>query len=244
MVTRFFLITTLFLGTSAICQAQEDSAAKASQIIKIEQRLADALPGDSAMWNKYLDPYWFVTEEDGSGQFKAAFLADFKPFSKGISGNIKVTHPVFIFHENFAVIHYVADEHETVYGQLLHTTYGTVDTWYKTDTSWIMLSMLSFEIPAWPPAIAVDPHFLNSYTGTYQLTEGHLAVISLSHDTLYISKNKSKPEALFAETDNIFFRKSDARGRKLFTKNASGQMLMLERRNGQDLVWEKIPNIK
>lgn len=240
MFTRSLLTAILCISGLACCQAQEDSVTKARQIIRIEQCLADALPGDSALWNKYLDPRWFVTEEDGSGQFKKVFLADFKPFPKGISGNIKVTQPTFVFHDNVAVIHYVAVEHETVYGQPLHTTYGTVDTWYKTDTSWTMLSMLSFEIPAFPPAIHVDQQILKTFTGTYQLTEGHLAVVSVSHDTLYISKNKGKEEALYAETANIYFRKSDARGRKLFVKDASGKILMLERRNGQDLVWKKI----
>jgi hypothetical protein len=38
----------------------------------------------------------------------------------------------------------------------------------------------------------------------------------------------------------VFFRKSDARGRKLFVQDETGQMLMLERRNGQDVVWKKM----
>ena len=81
---------------------------------------------------------------------------------------------------------------------------------------------------------------LKKYTGTYELTADNMAVISLSNDTLFIQKNKHKPEALFAETSNVFFRKSDARGRKLFVTDDSGTMLMLERRNGQDLVWKKV----
>ena len=173
-------------------------------------------------------------------KYRKEFLAGFSPFPKGISGRVEVTHPVFAIHGNIAVIHYVADEYETVYGQQLHTTYGTVDTWYRTDTSWMMLSMLSFEIPALPPAIKLDRSVLQKYTGTYRLTQGHLAMITLVKDTLYMQKNKSKPEALFAETSNIFFRKSDARGRKFFVRDDQGKMAMLERRNGQDLVWKKI----
>jgi hypothetical protein len=168
------------------------------------------------------------------------FMASFGPFPKGVSGMIKVINPVFSFHDNIAVIHYVADEHETAYGQQLHTTYGTEDTWYKTGDNWIMLSMLSFEIPALPPVIKVDTQTLAQYTGTYMLNENNIAVVSLKNDTLYIQKGKAMPQALLPETNNVFFRKSDTRGRRLFVKTPNGQMLMLARRNGQDLVWKRV----
>jgi hypothetical protein len=235
VVLLFFLIVT----SLHFANAQSDSTIKANQILKIEQLLEDALPGDSSTWSKYLDKNWYITTEDGTGLFRKEFLAGFSSFPKGFSGNIKVTKPVFSFHGDIAVVHYAADEHETVFGQELHTSYGTENTWYKTPKGWMMLSSLTFEIPQLPPAIKVETSVLTKYTGTYQLTEGSMVVISLKNDTLYYQKNTRKPEALFAETENIFFRKSDTRGRKLFVKNDSGQMVLLERRNGQDLVWKK-----
>jgi hypothetical protein len=197
------------------------------------------LPGNPALWNKYLDPKWHIVDEDGNGAFKKEFLDGLKPSPKEVTGSVKVTNPVLTFHNDIAVIQYVADEHETFYGQNLHTTYGTMDTWYKTDTSWMMLSMEDFEIPAWPPAIKVDMQTLRQYTDVYKLTDSNTATVNLHNDTLYIQKNKRKPEALYAETNNVFFRRSDARGRKLFVKDATGQMLLIERRNGQDVVWKK-----
>jgi len=237
---RKLLLLIPALLAALYCHAQTDSTAKADEIVRLEQKLCNALPGDSAVWSKYLDPKWHLMDEDGNGSFRKDFLDGFKPFAKQVSGTIKVTKPVLSFHNNIAVINYVADEHETFYGQNLHTTYGTMDTWYKTDTSWMMLSMLSFEIPAWPPAITVELNTLKQYTGTYKLSDENTAVVSIKNDTLFIQKNKRKPEALFAETSNIFFRKSDARGRKFFAKDATGQMLLLERRNGQDVVWKKV----
>jgi hypothetical protein len=220
--------------------AQTDSAAKAGQIIKLEQQLADALPGDSLTWKKYLDPTWHIVDEDGNSTNKKEFLAGFGAFPKGVSGTVKVTRPVVMFHDNVAVIQYTADEHETFFGQNLHTTYGTMDTWYKTDTSWMMLAMENYEIPAWPPAIKVNTQLLQQYTGTYQLTDDIKAVVSLKDDTLFLQKNKRKAEPLFAETTNVFFHKSEARGRKIFVKDDAGNMLMRERRNGQDVVWKRV----
>lgn len=234
------LLSSIVMLSINYCMAQSDSTEKANQIIKLEQKLADALPVDSVLWSKYTDPKWYIVNEDGSVMFKQEFLKTFGPFPKQISLNVKVIKPVFSFHNNIAVINYVADEHETAYGQKLHTTYSTMDTWYKTDTSWVMLSMLNFEIPALPPAIKVDSKTLQQYTGTYKLTDEKLAVIILKNDTLFVQKNKGKTEALLPETINVFFREADTRGRKIFVKNENGQMLMLERRNGQDLVWKRI----
>jgi hypothetical protein len=237
---RFILLPVLCLLISQYVKAQTDSAAMAGQIIKLEQQLADALPGDSVTWKKYLDPSWHIVDEDGNSSTKKEFLAAFGAFPKGVSGKVKVTRPVMMFHDNMAVIQYTADEHEIFFGQNLHTTYGTMDTWYKTDTGWMMLAMENFEIPAWPPAIKVDTQILQQYTGTYQLTNDIKAVVSLKGDTLYLQKNKRKAEPLFAETTNFFFHKSEARGRKIFVKDEAGNMLMRERRNGQDVVWKRV----
>jgi len=220
--------------------AQTDSTITAKEIIGLEQELANTLSVDTSAWSKYLDNNWHIVDDDGSVSSKKEFLQTFKPFPKEITITVKVTQPVFSIHGNIAVIQYVADEHETAYGQKLHTTYSTMDTWYEKGQSWVMLSMQDFEIPALPPAIIVDPAVMRSYTGTYQLIEGKTALVSLKNDTLFIQKGTGKPVALFAETVNIFFRKEDARGRKLFVTGTDGKLILLERRNGQDLVWKKI----
>lgn len=66
-----------------------------------------------------------------------------------------------------------------------------------------------------------------------------VAVVSLLHDTLFIQKGKNPPEALLPETNNVFFRLSDTRGRRIFVPGENGQMWLRERRNGQDLVWKR-----
>src|SRR6185503_214533 len=236
---KIVLRAVLLLLVSLRGNAQTDSAANARQIIKLEQQLQDALPGDTATWNKYLDPKLHVVDEDGAGAFKKEFLATMGPFPKSISGHVWVTQPVFVFHDNVAVIQYVADEYEQFFNAKLHTSYATTDTWYKTASGWVMLSMQVFEIPALPPAITLDTRVLKQYTGVYKLGDEDTATITLKNDTLFIQKSGRKPDALFAETNNVFFRKSDARGRKLFVEDEVGNMLMLERRNGQDVVWKR-----
>ncbi len=51
--------------------------------------------------------------------------------------------------------------------------------------------------------------------------------------------NRAK-ETLFPETDNVFFRLHDTRGRKFFVEDEQGKMLLRGRRNGEDVVWKRI----
>ena len=234
----------MFVAMAGLCcisqalQAQTDSAGKANYLISIEQSLCDALPGDSTTWSKYLDPHWYAITEDGSGTDRKAFLEGFSPFSKGISGNIHVIKPVCLFHEDIAVVHYTADENEIVFNQKLHTSYAVMDTWYKTGNSWKMISMQIFEIPQLPVPVKPITSELKKFIGTYEMTENKTAVISLSGDSLFVQKSNRPRELLYPETDNVFFTPNNTRGRIIFMKEASGQIVMKERRNGQDLVWK------
>jgi len=233
--------TCAFIGNSNGQPQNTDSAVYASQLIRIEQSLIDAVAvGDTTLWAKYLDKNFFIVTEDGTRYAREPFLATFQPLPKDFSGNIQVAQPKVIFHGNVAVVAYVADEHEFVFGQPLHTTYGTANTYYKTDTSWMMLASEVYEIPQLPPAIKVAANILQQYTGVYDLTDTVACRIIYERDTLFIQKKRGPKQALFAETNNVFFRLNDTRGRKIFTSDEAGNMIMLERRNGQDLVWKKV----
>lgn len=237
---KIIFVSGLILFATHNSTVQKDSTAKANQILQIEQALMDALPGDIILWSRYLDDKWYIITEDGTGFFKKKFLEGFSPFPNGFLGHINVIKPVFTFYDKITVIHYVADEYEQVYGQKLHTTYAAANTYYQTDTSWKMIGSQIFEISQLPPAITVSNEILKTYTGTYSLIDTVTCMITFENGKLFIQKKGRSKEALSAETNNIFFRDSDTRGRKIFTKNFNGEMTMLERRNGNDLVWKKI----
>jgi hypothetical protein len=218
-----------------------DSLQYSSQIMRIEQQLLDAIPlGDTSLWDKYLDDNYFIITEDGTGYTKTEFLSGFHTMLKGYSGYIRIIKPHFIFKGKLAIFHYVADEYEYVFGQKIHTTYATVNTYIKTDTSWKIIAAQVFEIPQLPPAIKVSNAILKTYTGIYQLSDSVTCAISLENDTLFIQKKGRNKEALFAETETVFFKQSDTRGRKIFATDENGFMLMRERRNGEDVVWKRI----
>lgn len=242
---NFIFYASIMIGAKALPQSgYNDSVQYSSQIIRIEQQLLDAIPAaDTALWNRYLDDSYFIITEDGTGYNKKEFLSTFGPLPKGFSGYIKVINPHFIFKNNIATVHYVADEYEIIFGQNVHTTYSTLNTYIKTDTSWKIVASQVFEIPQLPVAVKINNSILKKYTGIYKLTDSITCIISLENDTLFIQKKDRGREPLFAETENVFFRKKDTRGRKIFVKDENQNMLMNERRNGQDVVWKRIKNL-
>ena len=243
-----FVTTGIFCCLQLVPVAQvsySDSLTFSKKILEIEQNLMNVLAsGDTATWGKYLDPNFYIITEDGSGYNKKDFLATFTALPKGFAGHINVINPHFVFRQKTAVLHYVADEYESVFGQSLHTTYATMSTYYPTDTSWKMIACQVFEIPQLPHAIRVPNEILQKYTGVYHLTDTISCEISIENNNLFIQKKGRQKEELLPETNNVFFRKSDTRGRKIFAKDDHGRMLILERRNGQDVIWKRLESTK
>ena len=113
-----------------------------------------------------------------------------------------------------------------------------MNVYYRAKGQWKLVGSQVFEVPQLPPGIAVPATVLQQYAGLYALTDTIFCEISVTNDSLFIRKTGSK-EYLIPETENVFCRKSDTRGRKIFMNNADGSMMMLERRNGQDLIWKR-----
>jgi hypothetical protein len=236
------LLLVFFSAVPAMAQiSRQDSARFSNQLIRIEQQLVDDIAsGSITNWSKYTHPDFFVVTEDGSMIYRAAFLEGFRPLPKGYIGTIKVIKPKTVFYQNTGIISYVADEYLSVFDSRMHTTYGVMDIYIRKDTLWQMVSSQVFEIPALPPAIQLPAAVLEKYTGTYQLSDSNTCEITVAKDTLYIQKKGRGKDALLPETENVFFRKVDARGRKIFLPGENGNLFMRERRNGQDVIWRRI----
>jgi hypothetical protein len=236
-------ILASFLFFTVNCFAQislPDSALKANELVKIEQKLMDGVAiGDSALWKQYLSKDFMIVNEDGSRTFYREFVEGMKPLPKGVSGHIVVKEPRVCFMAGIAVLNYVADEYENYMGNRLHTSYGTMEVYQHKNDKWVLTNSEVFEIPQLPIAIDVPIAILKQYQGTYKLTPDISCRIILENSHLWLKKNNRKKEELFAETASVFFRRADSRGRKLFTKDNKGKWLMRERRNGQDIIWRK-----
>jgi hypothetical protein len=241
---KAILIPTMLITALSTLKAQpksNDNAAKTREILKIEQSLQDAVAvGDKALWAKYLAPDYLIVNEDGSRDNRASFLEKLHPLPKGFSGHINVLNPHINFRGNIAIVNFVADEYETAYNQQLHTTYGIMDTYEQTKAGWQISNCLVFEIPQLPPnPVHVDKTVLQQYCGTYYILPDVSYTVLLEGDKLFGQMKGRDKEELLPETNSVFFRKSDTRGRRIFYKTPAGVWKMAARRNGQDLVWTK-----
>lgn len=236
------ILTILLLLVSFRGFAQTSDISLLKQLVAKEQKLADAIAvGDKAVWDAALHDSCMITVEDGSYTTKAELLKDFNPLPPAYKGMIKIIDPKLKVYGNTAVITYISDEYLELYGQKIHTQYRQSNTWVKLKGVWKKIDMQVFEIPKNPPPVTMSETVLLKYTGTYELSNDRKCVVSIDKGKLYTKKNDKEPVELLAETENVFFRKTDGRIRVIFVKESgSDKYKMIERRAGEDVVWSTV----
>jgi hypothetical protein len=237
---KFIIIGLLITGLKCFAQTSPDSIFQ--MLVQKEQTLADAIAtGDKPVWKAALHDSCIITIEDGSFMTKEKIIADLNPLPQSYKGMIKVIEPRLRLYGNTAVVTFIDDEYEEVYGQHIHTQYRQTDTWIRMEGDWKMVAMELFEIPKNPPAVSMPVDVLSKYTGTYEMASDRNCEITVESGKLFAKKNGKNPTELLAETENVFFRNGDGRGRVIFIKNAAtNKYNMIERRAGEDVVWKQV----
>ena len=87
-----------------------------------------------------LDPACVLTSEEGEVTARAEFLDALRPLPAGLSGGITVKELTVQEFPSFAVVRYLADEWESVFGQRLVTRYRVTDTFRRDGDSWKMVA--------------------------------------------------------------------------------------------------------
>ena len=219
------------------CFSQTSSDSLYNIFVQKEQKLVDAIgTGDKSVWIAAMHDSCLISVEDGSSITKTELTADINSLPKGISGMIKVIEPKVRAYGNVAIISFINDEYEEVYGQKIHTQYRQTDTWMSMDNEWKIISMELFEIPKNPPPVQISRDILLKYVGIYSLGDRRCE-ITVDSGKIYANKNAKGKIELLAETENMFFRKNDGRVRVMFKKDKNTKYRMIERRAGQDVVW-------
>jgi hypothetical protein len=160
-----------------------------------------------------------------------------KPLPPAYKGRIKVLDPkMLILNTGTVILSYIVDEYLDLYDQHIHTQYAQTNTWVNKD-GWKLAAMQTFEIPKNP--IPIDlPYNVEELTGIYSVSPGVDYVITLDNEKLIGQRTGRSQEELFCEAENIFFT-DNARVRKVFIKENGIVTKMLDRRNGNDVVWKK-----
>jgi ketosteroid isomerase-like protein len=234
----------IFLTLVLLCVAGPAFAEDTSDLLKRQtQELYDALvPGDAAVWDRYLDANAALTDENGVLTGKKDTVAEVTPLPKGISGAIAVTDWHVVFHGDIAVATHVVDEHENFHGQQLHALYRTTTTWVKDADGWKILGQQSIALQQDPPAVPLPVAVLDEYVGRYRAAPDLTYVIARQGDDLVGGVEGGKPGPLKMELRDVMFAPGQPRVRKIFTRDTSGQVTgFLSRREARDVVWTRIP---
>jgi len=236
---KLLLVATTLCWFNAYSQQTNSELLK--QLSEKERQLMDAVAsGDKSVWDATLHDSCVIGVESGSLTTKSEILKEIVPLVKGCVGMTKVIDPVLKQFGNTAVLTYVADEYLELYHQKMHTQYRQANTWMKFGNDWKIVLMQVFEIPKNPPPISVDPNVLQKYAGTYELSSYRKAFVTVENGKLFVEKSGNKKQ-LLAQTESVFFRAGDGRVDILFLKDESnGKFKMIERREGEDLVWKQV----
>jgi Domain of unknown function (DUF4440) len=231
---------TVLLACLACCPVAahaDDSAALKAKM----QSLMDALPsGDKTPWEAILDRRFTTTDENGATYNYDEIIAQVEPLPKGSSGTIAVTEWKVMFFGDSAVSTELDDEHEDYHGQKLHAQYRQTSTWLKEAGDWNLMATQTIALQQDPPAVELPAALLQSYVGHYRVGPDYTYAITLEGVRLYGATNDGKPVELKAEIADVLFTPGQPRTRKIFKRDAKGNVTgFLSRREERDVVFTK-----
>lgn len=241
-----FIILAVFFGllhVQADAAAQNSREAVVEQLKRAMQELLDAIaPGDVAVWQKYLADGCIYTDEEGNVMTKEALLKELKPLPKGYVGKIKMGEPKVFIQDDVIVMSHRDREELELYGQKLITWFHLTDTWAKQrDGQWRLVAAHVSAIPNERKPIAVRPDKLDDYVGQYRLATDVIYTVTREGDKLFGQRTGRAREELLALCADTFYRKGVWRGEKVFERDGKGKVVrMLDRRENNDLVWERL----
>lgn len=240
-------LLVLLFGLMGAAFASADRTATAKQIEAVlrkqTQELLDAVaPGHVEVWRKYLDDRMVYVDEGGTVYRKEALLKELAPLPAGLVGNIEIDSFDVEFHGSVAVVTHEDLEHLDYHGQKLSSRYRSTNTWLKTGSGWRLIGTQVLAVLKDPPAITLSEERLCAYNGVFALTDEIKETLHCKEDGL-TAERKGRPEVIYkAETADVFFVPGRPRTRRIFQRDNSGAVTgFVDRREGEDVVWRKVP---
>jgi hypothetical protein len=212
---------------------------------RTEQTLMDAAgTGEKTGWDRIMDPTCVITSEEGEVLDKGHFLASLRPLPPGLTGNIAVKELTVEQYQGFAVVRFLADEWESVFGQRLATKYRVTDTFRRVGEDWRMVSSHVSVVTQDPPAQPVPSASAaawRSFAGTYRLLpDGWTMTVELRGGKLFGGRDPRRLKPFVPLTANAFVL-SGSLGEWIFATDASGKTTyILDFRKFEPLIWTRV----
>jgi uncharacterized protein DUF4440 len=207
-----------------------------------EQSLMDAIgAGDKSPWAQIMDPQCIVTTEQGEVVTRQAFLDELRALPAGLSGGITVRDLRVQPFPGFAVVRFLADEQEDVFGQRLAIRYRVTDTFRRAGRKWKMVSSHVSVVTADPPPQPAAKGSWPGFVGTYQLLpDGWRFHVELRDGTLYGGRDPAQLRPFVPVTPDVLVL-SGSLGEWIFVTDETGTARRLVSfRKFNPLVWTRI----
>lgn len=206
-----------------------------------EQALMDAVAvGDKAVWDRVLDPSCVVTSEEGLVVTKQQLLADLRPLPAGLSGSIVVRDLTVQEYPAFAIVRYLADESESVFGQSLGVRYRVSNTYRRDGATWRMVashtSVVTQDPPRQPVSAAGWPGLLGSYR---LLPAGWTFTVEMRDGRLYGGRDPKNLRLMVPLTPTAFVV-TGSLGEWLFVVEQGTARRIVNLRKFAVLVWDRV----
>ena len=209
-----------------------------------EQALMDAVAtGDKAVWERVLDDGFVATSEEGEVIPRLELLAGLRGLPPGLSGGIAVQELTVQDLGDVAVVRFLADEWESVFGQRLATQYRITDTWRRNADSWKLAASHTSVVTRDPPAQSVSKVAWAGYAGRYRLQpDGWTFTVELRDGELWGGRDPQKLRRLVPLAPNAFVV-SGSLGEWIFVGDDGGRPTrIVDLRKFEVLIWDRLPD--
>jgi uncharacterized protein DUF4440 len=216
-------------------------SAAATELRRLTQELLDAIaPGDVAVWDSLLDEHAIQVDENDVVRDKKAQLEALKPLGPGLVGHLTIDDFRVLQHGNTAVVTHEDAEYLNYHGQVLQSRFRLTDTWIHSRTGWKQLASQALAVLQDPPSRPLDTKVLCGYSGTYELTADIKGTIRCENNELLFERDGRPARHFRPELLDVFFEPGEPRTRRIFERNAQGQITaFVDRREARDIQWRR-----
>jgi len=206
-----------------------------------EQELLNSVAaGNKKLWQEVMDASCVVTSEEGQVMTKQQFLEELSPLPPGLAGGITVKELTVQEYPGLAVVRYLADEWETVFGQRLTTSYRVTNTYRSAGRDWRMIASHTSVVTEDPPAQEVSTSDWPAFVGTYRLLrDGWTFTVELREGRLYGGRDPKRLRYLIPLTSNAFVA-SGRLGEWIFVLEKGRAVRILNFRKFEPLIWTRV----
>jgi hypothetical protein len=237
------------LGGTAQARATETSGTVSAETLRwfqeTELALMDSIaPGDKSVWERVMEPSFVVTTEEGQVMSRQQFLDELRPLPKGLSGGIAVKELTVQEFPAFAVVRYLADEWESVFGQKLTTLYRVTDTYRRDGKDWRLVAAHLSVVTRDPSPQEVSRAGWPGLTGTYRLLpDGWNFTVELRDGELYGGRDPKKLRPLIPLAPDAFVL-AGSLGEWLFVTEKGKATRIVSFRKFGPLVWTRVEDAR